>query len=559
MNKKVLIFTHAPGRGRAELLARYLQTDRPVECTLSCEPDDLLGLESFDALIVCAAGGALSRTQETALCSWVAGGGAFIGIHEAVEAWPGNVAFGEMLGAQVAAKGPVAPFTVNISDPHHEITRSLGEFRIVDSFYRLERRTKDDLHWLLSRNWHGENRLVACTREFGRGRVFYTALGHDERAVGHPAIQKLIHRALWWATRSNRPGPVRCGVVGYGGSFSMGKTHADTIRNTPGLELTAVCEVDPVRLELASQEQPGIEGFASVAELAAAKAADVAVVVTPHNTHAPITLELLAAGIGVVCEKPFCLTVEEATRMIDAARERKLLLTTFHNRRWDADYLTIRQIIADGLLGDVFHIEVFLGEYKHPGYWWRSSKEVSGGTIYDWGAHFTDWILNLMPHPMESVSGFFGKYVWHDVTNEDHCKAIIRFGGGRSAELEVSHLASVGKPKWRILGTHGGLTCHWESPVHVVTRVHGPAEKIEVPFVETRWASDFYVGLVDHLLGGEPLQVTPESARRVVAVLELAEKASRSGHPEPVPFEDRPQIPSVQGVASMHGQAAEVQ
>jgi len=263
------------------------------------------------------------------------------------------------------------------------------------------------------------------------------------------------------------------------------------------------------------------------------------VVVTPHSTHFPIALELLSAGVGVVCEKPFCLNIAEATQLIEVAREKNVLLTVFHNRRWDADFRTIRRIIARGLLGEVFHIEVYKGEYKHPGYWWRSDKAISGGTMYDWGAHFIDWVLNLMPHRMESITGFSGKRLWHDVTNEDYCRAIIRFEGGRSAEVEISHLAAVGKPKWRILGTHGGLTADWNPPVHVVTHVHGPAEKIEVPFIEGGGVPDFYNALVDHLLGGEPLAVTPESARRVISVLELAGKSAMTGRAEPV-FVDGP-------------------
>ena len=86
--------------------------------------------------------------------------------------------------------------------------------------------------------------------------------------------------------------------------------------------------------------------------------------------------------------------------------------------------------------------------------------------------------------------------------------------------------------------TAGGLTAHWDPPVYVTTYVHGAAEKMEIPFVESRWAVDFYIGLADHLIGGEPLEITPESARRVIAIFELAEKSSRTGQAEPVPFED---------------------
>ncbi len=429
-------------------------------------------------------------------------------------------------------------FDVNITDADHEVTHSLRDFKITDEFYILKNRTETDLHRLMSGNWQSQLHPLAYVREYGKGRVFYTGLGHDERAFNHTAFGKLIHRGIFWATRSNKPAPVRVGIIGYGGAFGMGKCHAETVRDTPLLELTAVCDTDPKRTEAAREEQPGIKTFSHHKEMAGSGLVDVGIIVTPHDTHAPIALDLLQAGVGVVCEKPFSLTIDQATRMIEAAQAKNLLLTVFHNRRWDADFLTIKKVIDDGLIGEVFQIEAFMGNYQHPGYWWRSHKPISGGAVFDWGAHFADWILNLMPGRMESVTGFFSKRVWHDVTNEDHCKALIRFEGNRSAELEISSIAAAARPKWRILGTRGGLTADWDPPVHVTTFIHGLEQKTEVPFVESRWATDFYAGFADHLLGGEPLQITPESARRVIAIFELAEKSSRSGKAEPVPFED---------------------
>lgn len=519
------------------ILADHLQRNGSADCTVTDDRDAFRKLDGLDVVIAYTQGGRLTEVQEAGLCDWVKRGGAFVGIHCAADSWVENERYMEMIGSQFTGHGPVTEFQVDVSDGEHEVMRRLSGFRITDEFYLLKKRTDQDLHWLAAGSWQFASHPLAYCREYGKGRVFYTALGHDERAFRHPAFQKLIHRAIWWGTRSNQAGPVRFGIVGYGGAFNMGKCHADTIRQTPDLSVTAVCDSDARRLEIARQEQPDVQVFTDVRKMAASGSIDVGVIVTPHNSHAPIALELLEAGVGVVCEKPFCLTIDEATRMIDAAREKRVLLTAFHNRRWDADFLTLRKIIDDGLLGEVFHVEAFMGEYRHPGYWWRSHKPISGGAIYDWGAHFTDWILHLMPYRMESVTGFMSKRVWHDVTNEDHCKAIIRFEGGRSAELEISSIAAAGKPKFRILGTKGGLTSGWEPPVHVTTHVHGAAEKMEIPFVESRWAADFYAVIADHLLGGEPLPITPESARRVIAVFELAEKSSRTGQAEPVTIE----------------------
>ncbi len=80
-----------------------------------------------------------------------------------------------------------------------------------------------------------------------------------------------------------------------------------------------------------------------------------------------MTLKCLQAGKHVVLEKPFCITVAEANAMIDMAREKRLMLSLFHNRRWDGDYLTIRDIIDRGLIGEVFHIECGQAGYRSPG------------------------------------------------------------------------------------------------------------------------------------------------------------------------------------------------
>lgn len=522
----------------ARILCDFLEDRQVAECVVCEDREAFRDLGGFDAVIVYADGGELTPAQEAGLCDWVAEGGAFVGLHCAADSWVGNDRYMEMIGTQFESHGPVTEFLVNVKDLDHDVTRRMAEFRITDEFYLLKKRTKADLHWLMGGCWQAVNHPMAYVREYGRGRVFYTALGHDERAFTHPGFQKLVHRGLAWATRSCKPGPIRFGVVGYGPTFNMGRHHAETIRNTRQFELTAVCDLDPLRLEAARTELPDVETFHDLRELIAADLVDVATIVTPHDSHAPLARELLQAGIGVVCEKPFCLTAGEATELIETARSRNVLLTVFHNRRWDADYLALRRIIADGLLGEVFHIEAYRGEYAHPGYWWRSHRPVGGGLMYDWGAHFVDWILHLMPHRMESVSGSLSKRVWHDVTNDDHGKIFIHFEGGRTAELELSYLSAADKPKWRILGTRGGLVCDWEPPVHVTTYVNGRREKLDVPFTPTPLSPAFYAGLADHLLCGEPLPITPESARRVIAVLELAEKSSRAGQPEPVPFED---------------------
>ena len=132
---------------------------------------------------------------------------------------------------------------------------------------------------------------------------------------------------------------------------------------------------------------------------------DLVVNILPHNLHAPMTLCAWKPGKHVVLEKPFCITVARSQRDDRRGTAEGLMLSLFHNRRWDGDYLTIRDIIDRGLIGDIFHIECGQGNYGHPGFWWRSDKAISGGVMHDWGAHFLDWILNLVPSPVSPGDG----------------------------------------------------------------------------------------------------------------------------------------------------------
>jgi predicted dehydrogenase len=304
----------------------------------------------------------------------------------------------------------------------------------------------------------------------------------------------------------------------------------------------AVCDVDPKRTASAKEELgQEIQTYNAVDHLLEKSDAELCIIITPHNTHAPLAIQCLNAGRHVVTEKPFTITIDEATRVIEAARAAHRMATVFHNRRWDGDFLTIRRLIEKGTIGDVFHIECFFGGYNEPTpTWWRSYKPIAGGAMHDWGAHFVDWVLQLMPHQIESVSGHFAKRMWHRVSIEDYTFAQVRFEGGRTASIEQSSIAAIGKSRFRILGTLGGIEQKgWDAKdgIDVVRFDDGQRITMNVPCAKSDW-DGFYRNVADHLILGEPLEVTPESARKVIAVIDLAEQSSqRGGTPLPLPFE----------------------
>jgi len=345
--------------------------------------------------------------------------------------------------------------------------------------------------------------------------------------------------------------PVRCAVVGYGAVHIWGRAHGRWIDATPDLRWAAVCDTAPERLKAAREEFPHLETYGSVTEMLAEAEIDMVSVLTPHATHAPIALECIRAGKHVVVDKAMCLTVAEATEMIEAAKQNDVMLAVFHNRRHDGNFRAIKEVVHGGAIGDVFHIELSAGNYGHPSPWWYSDKPVSGGAFYFWGPHAIDWVLDLVRDKIRGVTGFYHDLVWRDASVEDQTRAVLLFENGAVADVTWSHVASVGKPLWRILGTKGGILDSGQDAIagymhkiigppggsfELVTFENGERTETEVPYKESDWVT-YYHDIADHLLRGAPVPVTGEDGRRTIAVFEAAERSSKSGQTEQVEYE----------------------
>src|SRR5581483_3118790 len=150
----------------------------------------------------------------------------------------------------------------------------------------------------------------------------------------------------------------RVAIIGYG---AIGFEHGTAIGNVAGLEYALVCDRSEERLAIAREAFPGIETCTDLEQVARDPAIDVVIVSTPPNTHAAISMRMLRAGKHVVSEKPFCLTGAEADEMIALAQEQRLALTVYQCRRWDPDFLAIQRVLKEQIIGDVFHIETFIG------------------------------------------------------------------------------------------------------------------------------------------------------------------------------------------------------
>ncbi len=523
--------TEASGKMLAELLA--VDGRFTLEMTDNLEAFASLPGSDYAAVVVYTTGffDDLTPAREQGLLQFVRNGGGFVGIHSATDSFRGSRAYVEMIGGEFLTHPEHHEFNVEIADKGHFITKRVPNYSVFDEMYHLQNFDPAAVTILAKTTWQGKTMPMAYSKAYGQGRVSYLANGHTQQAWKHPEFRKMLLRAVAWSAGAEEPErSIRCGLLGYGPAFNMGKGHAEWIDATPGLKTVAMCDAVPARVEAAKQELPNLEGyFTDVDEMLAMPDLDLVVIILPHNLHAPMTLKCLQAGKHVVLEKPFCITVAEANAMIDLAREKGLMLSLFHNRRWDGDYLTIRDIIDRGLIGEVFHIECGQASYQHPGFWWRSAKEISGGVMYDWGAHFLDWILNLVPARVTQVMGNFQKRVWNAVTNEDFGQVYLRFENGVTADYITSTISASSRPKWRINGTKGSIEQNW-GDITLITFVNGIRQDSVVKVTLPGYGStEYYRNVADHLLLGEELAVKPEQARRVIGVIEAAQLSARQG------------------------------
>ncbi|MCX7015171.1 MAG: Gfo/Idh/MocA family oxidoreductase [Candidatus Sumerlaeota bacterium] len=334
--------------------------------------------------------------------------------------------------------------------------------------------------------------------------------------------------------QAEKPADIQCGVIGYGGAFNMGRKHLQDMQRA-GMTPAAVCDVDRARLEIAKTDFPGIQTYTRVGAMLKKSDVNLLAVITPHNTHAKLAIQCAKAGRHVVTEKPFAVTTAECDAMIRAAERNDVLLSTYHNRHWDGCIMEAVRQIQSGAIGEVFRIEAHMGGYRQPKDWWRTSKTISGGILYDWGVHLLEYSFQIIRAEIAEVAGFAKRGLWADKTawkddaNEDEGFVVVRFADGRWLTLTITTLdANPKKSLLEITGTKGTYLMNmraWET----VTPGDGsgPVRKTGDNPPGEGWR--LYQNIADHLTKGEPLAITPQWARRPIHVLDLARQSVEKG------------------------------
>ncbi|KXU35943.1 dehydrogenase [Cephaloticoccus primus] len=333
---------------------------------------------------------------------------------------------------------------------------------------------------------------------------------------------------------------IKVGVVGYGGSFSMANRHLKSVA-LAGMTPLAVVEPDKERRAVAAQDFPGIETYASVGEMLKKSEVGLVILVTPHNTHAPLALQCLRAGRHVVSEKPLALTTKECDAMIVAAKKSGVMLSAFHNRHWDGSIMRALEVLKSGVIGDLVRVEARSGGWGMPSEAWRGSRSISGGLLYDWGVHFLEYILQLADSEIVEVSGYSSsgfwakKSKWKADTIEDDARAVVRFKSGVHATLALSQIDAHLKPGMvEVTGTKG--TFVWEYGTHKLIVKDGEKTTVTEAKNPPELWDKYYENVAAHLSKGEKLIITPEWARRPIHIIDLAIQSAKKGRTLPAKY-----------------------
>lgn len=261
-------------------------------------------------------------------------------------------------------------------------------------------------------------------------------------------------------------------IVGYGG---MGSYHAKLIKDNAYLEVTGTFDILKDRREVSQQD--GYPAYESYDQVLNDAAVDVVLIATPNDVHKELALQAFNAGKHVICEKPVTLSVSDFKEMVSAADAAGRVLMVHQNRRWDEDFLTIKQMYNKKTIGDLFRIESRVhGANGIPGDW-RHLEAHGGGMLLDWGVHLLDQVLFMVDSRITSLSSRLSFILGDEV--DDGFESVIEFENGVSVLIEVGTTNFITLPRWYVKGTEGtGIIEDWSLNGRVVTR-NQDAVKVE--------------------------------------------------------------------------------
>lgn len=200
-------------------------------------------------------------------------------------------------------------------------------------------------------------------------------------------------------------------------------------------------------------EKQGFHTYGSFEEILADETVDAVLVATPNDSHKDLSIRAMRAGKHVLCEKPVMMNSRDLEDVMAVAKETGKVFYPRQNRRWDRDYLVMKRVYDEKLIGNVFHIESrYQGSRGIPGDW-RGIKEKGGGMMFDWGVHLLDRIVLMVPEKIKKVYAKM-THVTNDEVDDGFFMNMV-FESGITATVEVGTCNFITLPNWYMTGDQG--------------------------------------------------------------------------------------------------------
>ena len=258
---------------------------------------------------------------------------------------------------------------------------------------------------------------------------------------------------------------IRVGLIGYG--LAGASFHAPLIAAVSGLELASIVSSRAAEVALA---WPDVAVVPDAASLFADSTIDLVVIATPDTAHADLAKAALEAGKHVVIDKPFVTDPADGAALIALAEARGLMLSVFHNRRWDADFLTVRKLLAERMLGEIALAELRWDRFRpaiKPG--WRETK--GAGLLNDLGPHLLDQAVQLFGMPDALAADIATQRA--QATTEDYFEISLHYGTKRMI-VSAATLVAAARPRFALYGTGGSFVKYGIDPQEAVLRAGHP-------------------------------------------------------------------------------------
>jgi len=331
----------------------------------------------------------------------------------------------------------------------------------------------------------------------------------------------------------------RVGIAGYG--LAGRYFHAPLLRGA-GFEVVAILTTNSARVVNAKSDFPNAKIVENIDELLGCKL-DLLVIASTNDAHASQAISGLRAGVPVVVDKPMGRTLKETQEIIDVSKQTGVPVTTYFNRKWDSDSLTIKKVLAEGVLGKIFRLEsrfeVFKPKLK--GDSWRENQSAADG-----GGN----LLDLQPHLLSTALDWFGpaELISSSVrsirgASDDDIVLVLKHQNGVDSYLSASAVMGAAGPRIRLVGDQATLIIQeldpqesllkaggepkegkWQQSTKSKAFIHKGSEVIAYPSVDGNY-TEFY-SLVKAALAGSPWPVTTDEALAVAKIIDQAREIS---------------------------------